>query len=843
MPTDRQTIPVASPPLMRLFRLSLAVAGLLVMGSWGAAAKAQRPGNAPANGKIIGRIIDSATNSGAEFATVAVKALPKDSIVGGDMARTNGDFAVDGLRPGRYQVVVSYIGYTTLEREVTLTRERPEHDMGNLRIEPDAKILDEAKVVGEKARMQLQVDRRIYNVEKDIAARGGNATDVMKNIPGLGVDVDGNVTMRSGSPQILVDGRPSLLQLEQIPAEDIDRVEVITNPGVAFDANTTGGIVNVVMKKSTKPGYSGQLQANVGTNGRFGGGGNLQVKDGGTTINASFNGNLNNNNTDQESSREDRVNGEPVAGFEQTGESESLRRMLGGRLSIDQALTNRNTLTVGGGFHQRGFNTVDEQNFTNTDGLGANTSSGQQVNDQENGGYNVSANVAFRRKSPKPGKEWTTDLNWNLSDRASDSYFDRSGFDAGGALLPGNPVLQHNLGGTDGQEWRWQFDAQNPINDSVRIEYGLKSSLKQEDNFLDVFFRDNATGTEIPDTLLSSTQRVTDIINAIYINYQRRLNTHWTLQTGLRVEQTWFEATRNGSPSVSIRYPDGTDNILNALFPAIYASRKWDNGREFQFNLSRKINRPNHWQVMPFIMFGDSRSYRIGNPALGPELVEIGELNHLLPFGERNSWLTSVFAKHTSNIITSYVYTSPSDSSILISSFQNGDDSWSYGWENTVKYEPLKGMQVTLSGTAQWIEIGLKDGSFYNSGWTFNGKAAVNQRLPSQWAVQINGEYESERPIAQGVQLEHWGVDASVSKDFGKKWSLSLALNDVFFTRRWGTRYETPDLTQESWRRREQRFLRFGITWRFGQQDVSVFRRNKQQRTEPGSGGGEGGDF
>lgn len=184
----------------------------------GAVAIAQRPTQgAPAMGKVYGRVLDGATNAPAEYATITLRRMADDSIVGGNIAKANGDFMVDGLRPGRYGVTVSFIGYTPLQQEVVLTREQPEMDLGNLRIEPDATVLKDAKVTGEKNRMQLQVDRRVYNVDKDIAARGGTATDVMKNVPGLSVDVEGNVTMRSSTPQILVDGRPSLLQLEQIP--------------------------------------------------------------------------------------------------------------------------------------------------------------------------------------------------------------------------------------------------------------------------------------------------------------------------------------------------------------------------------------------------------------------------------------------------------------------------------------------------------------------------------------------------------------------------------------------------------------------------------------------------
>ncbi|MBK7944017.1 MAG: TonB-dependent receptor plug domain-containing protein [Flavobacteriales bacterium] len=144
----------------------------------------------------------------------------------------------------------------------------------------------------------MQVDRRVFNVEKDLSTQGGTGVDVMKNVPGLSVDLDGNVEMRGARPQILVDGRPSAMTLEQIPAEDIERVEVITNPSVAFDANATGGIINVVLKKNTKPGYSGQVQAGIGTNRRYQAGANINMKEGRWGFSLSYNYNTSANVTD-----------------------------------------------------------------------------------------------------------------------------------------------------------------------------------------------------------------------------------------------------------------------------------------------------------------------------------------------------------------------------------------------------------------------------------------------------------------------------------------------------------------------------------------------------------------
>ena len=216
-------------------------------------AHAQRPGGRPQGppiGRVYGKVLDASTHKGAEYATVSLLAAGTDSLVSGTLVRGNGDFELEELKAGTYVLRISFIGHSTQHLAISITQEKPVLDVGNLNIEPDAELLKEVEVVGEKNSMVMKVDRRVYNVEKDISSKGGSAEDVMRNIPGLSVDVDGNVTMRNAAPQILIDGRPTTMTLDQIRSEEIDRVEVITNPSVAFDANTTGGLINVVLNKN-----------------------------------------------------------------------------------------------------------------------------------------------------------------------------------------------------------------------------------------------------------------------------------------------------------------------------------------------------------------------------------------------------------------------------------------------------------------------------------------------------------------------------------------------------------------------------------------------------------------
>ena len=828
---------------------------IIMQGLWVAA---QRPGgagaNRPANAKVYGRVLDAGTRKSVEFATISVLAAAKDSVLGGGITEPNGDFLIERLPMGKVRMRIASLGYTTLEQEVMITPERVEQDLGNLMLQPDEVMLKPAEVVAERSQTQLQVDRRVYNVEKDLSVRGGTGVDVMKNVPGLSVDADENVQLRNGSPQIFVDGRPTVLSLDQIPADEIERVEVITNPGVAFDASSSGGIINVVLKKSTRPGYNGQVQVNAGTNGRAGGNLSLNVKDGRWAWNVSGNASVNENRTNTSTLRDVFGEGALLSAFRQSGLTTGRRAHYGGRVGAEVQVTNRSTITFGGNVRGRSYSNSDRLDWTERDIAGSPLAFGDQVNDGRNEGNEFSAQAGFKHKTPVEGREWSTDLTYNRSRRDSRTGFITNTSAAEGVDQASGTRDQRSTGSTSSDQFTWQFDKSDPRNERTKFEYGLRSNVRIERSVLDVTVDTDSTDA-VQDPGLSNDYDINDVVNAAYVNWIHKLNDRWGVQGGLRVEQTWFQADIRDPGVVdgpvqrfTYNYPDGADDLARAVFPALYFSRKWEGSRELQLNFSRKISRPNFFQLMPFIMFSDSRNIRVGNPALAPEFISLAEVNHLLPFKKnpRSNWLTSVFLRHTDNVITGFSYPSVEDDRILVNSWINGDNSLTYGWENTVKMELWKGAQITLGGTVQQVEIGATAGgaTLRNSGWMWNAKANLNARLLKDLSVQVNGEYEGKRPQPQGYSIPNGGVDVSASKDFGKNWTLQLLVNDVFFSRLWGSVLDTPLLYQETERRREMRFLRATLTWKFGEQDASLFKRRNQQNTrrDPGAAGGEG-DF
>lgn len=797
-------------------------------------------GTMPAIGKIYGKVFEAGSRTAVEYATVTVLALKKDSIIGGSLVRSNGDFTIDKLPFGMYRVKVSFIGYKTLEKQVSITPQKYEQDLGNLRLEIDAEQLATVEITEERNTMALGIDRRTYTVDKDLTSQGGTGLDVMRNIPGLTVDADGGVKLRNASPTIFVDGRPTTLTLEQIPAEQIERIEVITNPSAKYDASTTGGILNVVLKKNTKPGYNGAINAGIGTNTRYNVGGNINIKEGKVNFFTSYNLNINRFDVEGFTDRENFSSGEMVGGFRQDNLATSGRQFQFVRFGADYQISNRNVLTLSQNFGGGNFDNDEQQVFNTFDGNRQAVSTGTQVNEQANFWRNSSTQVIFRHNAPKAGKEWTTDLTYNRSRNGTDALYTLSSLNPAGDLLPGMPRLQKNDGGGQNQVVTFQFDYVDPLTEKTKLEWGLRSNYRQNSSDLDVRIKQGAADF-MPDTSLTNYFVVDDIINAAYINMSSAFG-KWNYQAGLRFEQTYFVADiTNKGQNFSYIYPDGLDNLGKALFPSVFLSRKYGENREFQANFSRKVNRPGFFQMMPFIMFADAQSFRIGNPALAPEFFNIAEINYSQIF-KKGNYLGSLYFRQTQDVITNYVYVLPTDSSILVSSFINGNNQYSYGTEHTVKYSPIKTFDLTLNANVFYTDIEGGDaiGNLNNQGFSWNTKLIASYRLPKAWTLQLNGEYEAPRIIPQGRTNHVYGADFSVNKALTKSWTLNLSLVDMFNTRRFGALYNTPFFTQEFIRRRDTRFLRFTVSYRFGEFDASLLKR---MRRPSGGGGGMDMDF
>ena len=321
---------------------------------------------------------------------------------------------------------------------------------------------------------------------------------------------------------------------------------------------------------------------------------------------------------------------------------------------------------------------------------------------------------------------------------------------------------------------------------------------------------------------------------------------------GLRFEQTRFFGELLGkNQSVEYLYPNGMSNLAKAFFPSLYLTKrvvaKGADGKatgtlhELQLNFSRKISRPGFMQVMPFIMFADKLNYRRGNPLLRPEFINSVEFNYNRLVSTGANFFTSVYVKQTEGAITQYAEKLNSDTTgtILVNTFINGNNMYNMGWENNFKTSLIKrklDVSVNLNVFYTIIDANVGTTNISNQGMSWNTKGMMSYKLPKSYTVQLNGNYEAPKITPQGKTLNQYSLDFSLNKEIKKRLSVNLLVNDIFNTRRFGTYYESETMQQNISRRRETRFVRLSITWRFGDMETSLFKRRAPKRDSNGGG-------
>jgi iron complex outermembrane receptor protein len=808
----------------------------------------------PKLGRVYGKVLDATTGKPVEYAAVQVLWFNKDSLLGGGLVKENGDFAVEGLPSfGQVRVRIKFIGYKDyLQKVYIMPPDKIDQDLGDIKLQVDDKVLKEVDVVAEKSAVVLSIDKRTYNVDKDLSVKGGTAVDVMKNIPGLTVDADGNVQLRNQSPMIYVDGRPTTLTLQQIPADQIDRVEIITNPSVKYDASTTGGVLNVVMKKNNKPGYNGMLMGYIGTGDRYGGMANINIKEGGKwnfSLMYSYNQAI--NNTKGFTRRTQLDSGVATGFFNQDNNTRMMNLFNFGRLGIDYNIDNRNTISFNGMIVGGQFKTNDVQNYTGGIYDPEINSTGDQINSQKAAFQNYNAQLLYKKTYPKIGKELTVDANYNYTTSNNGYLFTRNSstyYNFLDTTITDPTFYQKNVGSTTAHQYIFQADYVNPISDTKKFEAGIKSYYKQSLSANNTSVALGSEDSYKKDSVMSNRYLIDDMINAAYVNYSAK--TFWDIgyQAGLRFEQSYYAGTiTDKNQKFSYNYPSTGDDILKSLFPGIYFSKKLKGSQEVQLNFSRKINRPNFFQLMPFVMFADKQNYRIGNPQLKPEFKNIAEVNYNKIFS-KGSYLASGYFRYEEQPITDVAYPSPDDPTVLINTSINGDNAIRYGLENTFKWTFFKNLDWTVNANAYYIYIKGKivatEPEVKTEGYAWNAKTTLSYKFPKNITLQVNGNYESPKILLLGVANEIYSMDLSLNYMYQTKWIFNATLSDVFNTRRMGTHYETPYYNQDLSRRRESRYFRFTVTYLFGKMDASIFKRGKQMKNMGGQEGNQDGlDF
>jgi outer membrane receptor protein involved in Fe transport len=811
---------------------------------------------------LIGRIVESKAKKGIEAASVQVFELRRDSLgksgenlIGGMLTQPNGDFNfIDLALPDTFSIHVSAQGYAENTKTVAMDRSDQANlgmDVGNIKLASEADMLGAVTVVAQKPTLQMGIDRKIFNVDKNITSTGGTAVDVMKNIPSVTVDVDGNVQLRNSSPQIFVDGRPTILTLEQIASDDIERVELITNPSAKFDAASSGGIINVVLKKNKRSGFNGIASAGVGTPGIYNGNLSLNLRQNKLNFFGSANYNRSGGVAKSESKRQNKSSGTITDYFNQQSENDRLRRFQNFRFGMDYFIDNRNTLTVTQGFVKGRFQNNEDQNQQYLDVSQELVRIGLRNNDGNSQFKRSNSQLNYTHNFPKKGSELTADVTYNTGDGFNRSLITNSYFLPDGTSQ-GSPSLVRNQGANSNNQLTIQTDLVYPITDDSKIEMGLRTFRQNNTNVYNVFSVNNNTEEKLP---LSTNVKYDETVHAAYTTYTNKFK-GIRFQVGLRAEYSKFNGLLvDSAKKFGYTLPAGAKNIFDGLFPSLYLTREISEGKELQLNFSRRVRRPDFWQLNPFIDINDPLNITQGNPQLRPEYTNSFEFNYNHTY-EHGNFLGVLYFRNNDDDITRYGDTITAaqyqqfnnaaiDPNAILNTFINAQYTNRMGAEFTLT-QKFGNLEVIPNVNLQYRKVKAVVGNLNlsNQGFNWQSKLIVNYKfapsitLLKNTSIQLSSDYESKQVIPQGRNKEQFVTDFAIKKEFlkNKAASVTFAVNDVFNTNKFGQIYDTENFYQDSYRRWMVRNFRLNFSYRFGNRDFNLFgqkeRKNKSHDDE-----------
>lgn len=792
-------------------------------------------------GGVTGTLLDGANQQPLPFANVVLLRAQDSTLVTGAATSETGRFRLEKVAAGTYTLRATVLGYQALRRPVTVGATGT-LELGNVALRPTTTELRGVTVTAERAAVQDNLDKKVINVEKDLASVGGTAVNVLQNVPSVTVAADGTVSMRGSSNlTILIDGKPANgaagvgNRLEQIPASSIEKVEVVTNPSARYDAAGAGGVLNIILKKQKKDGWNGQASLTAGTRDKYNGSLSLNRRAGKVNYFASADVRdmyfRSNQWTDQVAD----LQGKQVTTF-QSGTNVRHNKTYGGRLGFDVTLPAGQTLTVTAqpNFNRSVNSGTQAATITNTAGT-----------NQINSVFRVNENVDNHDASADYRRTWEAHKGRELTASLGYTY------------LNANVVVgQRNESGdetTDLREWKQdlgvrmnavygQVDYTHPLGAKARFDAGLKGQW-QGNHGTDDFLRQRADEQGF-DWLAdrSYAYEFRELTQAAYGTYQREMGP-WSMQGGLRAEYTNTSGeVQNGQGPFRLEY-------LN-LFPSATVARTIKQAdQRVQLSYSRRLNRPGFMQLLAFPLYQDQRSYRIGDPTLRPEYINALELGHQMTLGHANVTST-VFYRLTTNAIqrltaidsvASRLY---GNGALITAQYaDNFGQAYSYGAEMSLNQPLAKWWRLTVNGSLFQTGVTAATGN-ESSRRTLSGTARVmNSFTPTpKLDLQLTGNYRAATITPQGRFAPAGSIDVALRQRlFGDRAALTLRVSDVFNTLRNRSEsfVQTPETryTAKSYNKWETRVGYLGFAWFLGNTKPS-----KKIDSQPqGGGGGFGG--
>lgn len=814
------------------------------MGGFGAAPKKEAviPGTAQAtpkgSAKIIGFLLDSTDSKPVEFATLALINTKTNKPVDGTVADGVGKFTLNKVAVGSYKIVASFIGYESKTVFVTISEKNDDHDLGVIKLQQSSKMLSEVTVEGQRALIEERVDRTVYNAEKDASNKGGDATDVLKKVPMLSVDLDGNPSLRgSTNVKVLINNKPSTIMassitdaLKQIPADMIKTVEVITSPSAKYDAEGSAGIINIVTKKNTLQGLTLSFDSSVGARGsNLALNGNFRNKTWGLSL-GGFGRSEYNVNGKFESTQITTSNGLQTTNI-QTAETRRQGLFGNYQLGFDWDINKYNSITSNVRFGLRNGNNWQDGLKQIRNGA---VSSLRNTNSLDESA-NVDINVDYTHTFEKPQKEFSILSMYSRNNRANDFY--------NLIMNPSSSMSEimssiKNENTSYNEEATFQMDYQTPISKNQLFEFGGKGILRNVTSDYKSFTAGSngiytaANTATLPTNVFDYNQNIW----GTYGSYTLTTKNKWSIKAGARYEHTDITA--------SFLKKEGQNTVIppyGVLVPSFNMSKTFKSGT-WRFSYNRRIQRPGIENLNPNVNATNPLNISVGNPNLAPEYTNNYEISYS-KFIKQTYISTALFVRNTTGSINRIRQVKGDTVKTTSANIGNED---AYGMNINLNVNLSNKLMIGGGGDLSYMVLAnnVPDPllNAKNEGLQSNFRIFGNYNMGNGWGAQIFSFYRVNQIQLQGSQGGFGMYSLSFKKDFkNKKGSIGFGAENFLTPQGFVMRNETKtaNIYQLSENTMRNMNFKINLSYRIGKMSFGPTKKKKSVNNDDTKGEGD----
>ncbi|HKO78598.1 MAG TPA: TonB-dependent receptor [Flavobacterium sp.] len=781
--------------------------------------------------KVTGKIVDKKSNQPLEFATITLKNQKNPKAISGGITNNKGEYEADVI-PGVYDITIEFISFKSIDIKGKNIAEKT--SLGTIGLEEDASQLNEVVIRAEKSSVEIKLDKKVYNVGQDMMVKGGTVSDVLDNVPSVSVDTEGNVSLRgSDNIRILIDGRPSYAvniaeALRQLPADAIDKVEVITNPSARYDAEGGSGIINIILKKGKNQGFNGTIIASTGIPETYGLSANVNYKTEKlnyfTTAGYNHRTNQGGGKTNSEYFNED---GSIKNFLDEDRETERTRDGFNGRAGVEWTVAPNTYWTNAINYEKNTGEDEDLINYNNYDASHIFTGTTYRLNNGDTGSENASYTSNLIKNFNDKGHKLTVD--GSISRNTDDSQ----------SIITGSDNYNNTLNNQVQKQGQIQADYVLPLGEGSQFEAGYKGNFGDLNN--EYYVLDDQ-GVRIDN--LSNTLEYKENINALYTQYGFKKN-KFSYLFGLRWEDS----------NIHVNLLDTNDfntKKYNNFFPSAFISYQISDQSNFTTSYSKRLTRPRGRFMNPAVNYSSNVNIFQGNPDLDPSLTDKFDVGYIKRW-EKVTFNTSAYFENTKDVF-SFVRSPTGDEvngiPVIKSQPINLGKEQKFGFEFTLNYNPYKIWRINSNFNLYNVKTTGEHSYTDTNGdliiqnldnQATNWFARINSKLTLPYKIdwQLNATYNGEQKTAQGKNLDQFGMNTAFSKDIMKdKATIAFNISDIFNTRKMRSYTYLENQTSYGEMQFRKRQFNLSFTYRFNKS-----KNDKEKNGQPKNEGGGDGDF